>query len=785
MINPNLETYINQNKRVARRITRLLSTAFFLSGSAALIYQVVWQRLLTVYYGVGPISFTLVVTLFMLGLGLGSLFGAYLSEKVERKLQAFFILESGIGIFGIISPAFLDFLGRNTAGSPYGLSFLYMIVFLAIPTFLMGCTLPLLVKIFSGMINDFLQSVSFLYFINTIGAACGSLAGSYLIISFFGLDIAVQVAAVLNLVVIILIFISTRYTNWKMLPFLPMACPEQAISRGAEMKMGMLATCVGITGFLAIGYEIIWFRVIGILLKDSPYAFSSVLSVYLTGIGLGSLVMNRYIKHRSSTDIKKLFFTIQFLVGVTVFVIFVGYFYLTKYSFLSILTTSSFSIDRHPLLQSLFDISSSKAFLGAAYQMLDVFFWPFVFVLIPTMLMGASFPVVSMLAFSATGQEGKAVGHVYFYTILGNALGGIVTGFVLLPWVGTEITLVLFISVGFCFVLPTHTTGRTYRHGLKRNGILFALVVANFLLFPGKTELYTLMHSVNTGGFDRYIEEGVDGVVATFQKDQRILNFINGLSHGSRPNLRYTYETIETIAHAESLEKVLVIGYGTGTIVETFLKRHEVQELVIVELNRTLIANLRKMSFFREQLSDPRIRLVLDDGRRYLLRSPERFDVITIDALRTRSAYSNNLYSADFFQIVRDRLSTGGVFLTWRDEHKVVPRTLASVFEYIEMFKDFSISSNHPTRVNQARRNELMETLSETDLNRLPDYRKHSGDRTHIIEMTRGYPINRDWKPWTEYYIGLETYQALKVFQRKAQSENRPVMSGAMIPLNG
>ena len=179
-------------------VERLVSVIFFFSGLSALVYQVVWQRLLTVHYGVGPISIALVVTVYMVGLGLGALFGGYLSERLSRRMLVYCFIEFGIGLFGVVSPDFLGFLGSHTAGNSYALSFVYIFSFLSIPTFLMGMTLPLLTKIFNNIIDDFLGTISFLYFINTIGAAVGAIIASYVIISFFGLLNAVYFAAAIN-----------------------------------------------------------------------------------------------------------------------------------------------------------------------------------------------------------------------------------------------------------------------------------------------------------------------------------------------------------------------------------------------------------------------------------------------------------------------------------------------------------------------------------------------------------------------------------------------------------
>ena len=192
----------------------------------------------------------------------------------------YFLVEFAIGGFGLISLSFLASLGRASAGQSYLVSSLFMFVFLCFPTFLMGATLPILIKIYNRLVKDFLRSVSFLYFINTLGAALGALIAAYVIISFFGLSAAVYSAAAINFILAGLIFFAGRSRPVKVEEALP-----ELPARVEDVILGRLAyPLVFITGFLAIGYEIIWYRLVGVLVKASPYAFATVLSIYLAGI---------------------------------------------------------------------------------------------------------------------------------------------------------------------------------------------------------------------------------------------------------------------------------------------------------------------------------------------------------------------------------------------------------------------------------------------------------------------------------------------------------------------
>jgi predicted membrane-bound spermidine synthase len=236
----------------------VLGFVFFFSGLASLIFQVAWERLLTTYYGVGPIAVTLIVSVYMLGLGLGSLLSGYLADATHRTVALYLAVEPSLGAFGLISLPYMDLLGRYTAGSGYWVSSLCIFGFLCIPTVAMGMTLPLIVKIFNQSARDFLDTVAYLYFINTLGAAVGALVASYVLISFFGLDWAIYVAAGIDFLLAAIIFAWSRRAPVVQLATVEAPSGSEPLAGGLKRKAYVL---VLITGFQAIGYEIRWSKV--------------------------------------------------------------------------------------------------------------------------------------------------------------------------------------------------------------------------------------------------------------------------------------------------------------------------------------------------------------------------------------------------------------------------------------------------------------------------------------------------------------------------------------------
>lgn len=752
------------------RAIRILRLVFFFSGFASLMYQVAWQRVLSTYYGVGSVATTIVVSVFLLGLGLGSLLGGRLAEHVIGRVRAYVLVEAALGVFGLLSLPLLELIGRHTAGGSYVVSLASTALFLGLPTLLMGATLPLLAKIFSQLTRDFLGSVGALYYVNTLGAGAGSLAASYGVISFLGLDWAVWLAAATNLVLAGAIWHAGQF-----------ATPARAAGSGApagreapaqnssDGALGRLALpIVFLTGFLAIGYEIAWFRLTGVLLKSSPYSFSTVLAVYLLGVALGSRAVERRASRLRRADLVSLFFLLQVLIGAYVLASTTGYSLLTEHTPLGSLARFSFGNTLHPDFVAASG-GSVAALAQSLWRWIDVLAWPLAFLFVPTFLMGACFPLASSLALADRTQEGRTVGSVYATTIAGNVVGGAATGFLLLPWIGTGDTLLAFALVQLLMLagvrrVASRPLGRPARAGAF--GVMLALALT---FFPRGDRLYRTIHAPADADFDVRVDEGVDTTVVSIGAGPFLRLFMGGLEHGGRPGPMFAFEALVTASAVERARDVLVVGFGTGAITEALLAQNEVQRLVLVELSETLLRHLEDVPDLLPVFSDPRLERILDDGRRYLYRSDERFDLVLTDPLRTTTAYSNNLYSREYLETIAAHLTERGVVMVWTDELHVVPRTVATVFEHVLLFRfqggesGFCLASNAPFDVDEERLARLLAALPsplrEWTSRFAANAIEASEDRSAILARTAGWPINRDLRPCSEYYLGLSMHR--------------------------
>ena len=747
---------------------KLLNLIFFFSGFASLIYQVVWQRLLTLYFGLGAVSTALIVSVYMLGLGIGALVGGIVSEKIKDRFTLYFWIEGGISIFGIASIPLLKMIGDHTAGCNYFFTFVAIFLFLCIPTFLMGITLPLLTKIYNRYFENFFETVSLLYFINTLGAAVGCIFASYILISFWGLDSAIYFAATVNFLLAILIYVTKTFP-----PPIPLSTNAETPALAPFNSSGQwVLSLVFITGFLAIGYEIIWIRLNCVLIKDSPYAFSTILFVYLLGSALGSLAANRHIKRFPMTNVQNSFFLMQFFIAASVLITTLGFYALAKYTPFGLLVEVSFINDLHPLpfvpVSTTPHVSKMFNFFSSLFVMTDIVFWPLIFILLPTFFMGASFPFIARIALIERHREAKTVGTVYFFNVIGNMLGGLATGFILLPWLGTERTLLFFTAVGASFGFLIKAPGNKHSSPLLTVSSLGMLLIA-LMLFPiAKGSLYELMHSFpDKEKFTIYFEEGLEGISLIGVHGEFITNYINGVSHGGRPGYHFYHKTIEALSYTPHPRQVLIIGVGTGSVLEMAENSMDVEKLTLVEIHSPLIKNLKKIPELNRILANPKVELIIDDGRRFLLSTTQKFDLILMTPARSTSAYTNNLSSFEFFNLVKQHLTPDGVLMTWTDQIKVIPKTLVSVFEYVRVYLSFCLASNEPLVRNNERWVQLYQTLSEFQRQRvLACYQSRAiyssgmylGDQISLAEPMKTRSINYDLKPICEYYLNLNRW---------------------------
>jgi spermidine synthase len=730
----------------ADRIWRsILFVLFFLSGAAALIYQTAWHRLLGLFAGADTIAAALVVGAFLLGLGIGSLAAGLLADRLSRRasLVAFALCEVGIAVFAVASPwLYYDVIYREFLPLASSRAVIFGVVFAGLlwPTFLMGCSLPFLSKAVVNQIAGSAKLIGWLYGLNTLGAGIGAFVGGWYLIGTFGFDKAIYVGAALNLVVAIGGLLLARGADLTAEAARPKPAGIRAAGDGIVWRWSLL---VFISGFLIVALQIVWFRLIGVLLQSNGYSFSLVLAVFLLGDAAGLLVGARVIDRIA--DPRRFFFLMQ---GVATTLALCG----TWFVYLAIgagVLPSDF-VDRDVMSAGELNVPLIVLLLA-------------VVVLPASFIMGFSFPVVQKAVQRDIDRLGSRVGLVQLANIVGNSMGSLVAGLLLLDLVGTAGTLKLLMAIGLAFAVLQLFGARSTRWAY----LPAALLTAGLVLFPGEESFWRRLHGLTVE--NAIVAEDKTGLSLLKLDDAHNGKlYIQGHSQSRLP-----FDTVHTFLGAigplvhEAPRRVLVIGSGTGgTPYAAGL--HPATELVrVIEIVAPVIATLRdyvgqggKLGV-ESLLTNPKFDVVVADGRHSLALDPMRYDVIEADAILPKTALSGLLNSQEFFQQVRSKLAPGGLYVQWAPTERSI-KTFRSVFPYVTMVHPALIGSDRPIPYA---RDKILQLLARPEIDlHLAGARIDRGDLRKWFEEKKIEPLNEgkivpvvepntDFFPRDEYYL--------------------------------
>ena len=754
---------MNKNRQL---ILYLFASLFLISGAAGLIYEIVWERLLELYFGVTMISVTLIVSAYMAGLGVGSLIGGRVARNLKNTLFLYGLLEIGIALFGLGSPNIIVWIGKATAGAHYVFVFLISFAILLIPTTLMGMTLPLLTQSFVDRVEISGQIIGLLYGINTLGAALGAVLAGYVLIGFYGFDGAVYVAVLLNTLVGLFAFILSR---WQFALAVQPEAEQRRTTGNTAWGYRTILLASFLVGFIGLGFEMLWIRILLIVNKNTAYAFPSILFVFLLGLALGGYFWGR--KADTSSNLVALFCRIQLsgaAVAAFTFLVF-GLSFQNHPPWIE-----SFLETQKPLLPLL---EESKQFFFSKRRLLanlwDYFLPILILVLPASLILGGGLPVLDRLSINNPLLSGRRVGDIHLANIVGSVAGSLAISFVLLPTIGSEWTMRLLILSTFFF--PVFYFLGTFRESSisKRDvSLIFIGVIAlvGVFLLPSRGEFYDRLYLYGTGQEAVTSESGDSVLALTYDPDSNRQSgwfWIGGEINSLFPAQGIYEDKALLCAGASRPKRILVIGFGGG-FSTLFLKSiPDVKEIVVVELLGDiapfLIQNMNSVPLI---LSDPRIKYLVDDGRRYLNAFPdERFDLISIDPLRVHTAGHNNLYSEEALEIYRDHLMPNGVLCAWMDEFHVIPHTVARVFPYVDQYRhSLLVASSQPifyyTEYMQrlaasyaALTDELYGSTRTINLDPLTGFQFFQRDQSQILDDEKDKPVLRDMTPWLEYYF--------------------------------
>ncbi|TAK08492.1 hypothetical protein EPO44_02570, partial [bacterium] len=556
-----------------RLILATLFICFFLSGAAALLYEVVWMRMLIQTFGSSAYAVATVLAAFMAGLALGSYVFGRLANGAKNLLRLYGILELGVGIYGLLVP----FLFKTTRGiyiplfwlydsSPVIFNFLLFLlsfVLLVFPTFLMGATLPVLSRFLVRSVSQIGQRVGDLYATNTLGAVLGCSLTGYYLIPTLGMSRTVYLAAMMNLVIALIIFladgIAEKETGGAVVPMVPEQ--ERAAGQSRSRLESLLLLSIALSGAAAMIYENAWTHALTLVIGGSIYSFTTMLLTFLTGLALGAYLYVRLFGKRQVQI--TLFGLVELGVGIA-----------------ALATIPLF--EKLPLLFLRFHegFGDSFAFFLAIQVLLSS-----AVMFLPTLLLGMTFPLVVCLFTQSLYRVGSSVGTTYACNTVGAILGAFVGGFILLPLVGIQNSIIigalLNLFVGWLLLIADSQSGRSYR--LMTGGAVATALALLALRLPfwdrsiltsGVTIYASSFQTLPTDSLrleemrkDKilYYREGLTATISVHQprKDYLYLK-TNGKIDGSHGDAFTMLMTgyLPMLLHPQA-EQVAVIGLGT------------------------------------------------------------------------------------------------------------------------------------------------------------------------------------------------------------------------------
>lgn len=653
-----------------RRSATAVYLMFVLSGVAGLIFQVLWARRLALVFGNTLESVTTTVCAFLLGLALGAwLAGRWLVGR-PNGLRVFACLEIGVAVSGLavtyaipwVTPV-AQMLARSSGGEEAGLSLarlLLVMALLLVPCIAMGGTLPVLTQ---GLIargnGGFSGVLASLYAANTLGAALGALATSFLLIPWLGVLATAAVAAGLDALVA-LAALGLAGSE-------PGESPARAAVGPPRARWEAWLALVG-SGFCGLALEIAWTRLLVFFNGSDVYAFSTVLATYLLGLVLGSSLLGR---GRSLRRARLLLPCLFLFLGAAAF----SAFWMLPW------------------------ISALHGDLLGQISMPWVRLCISALLILPgTVVLGALFPLSSQLIDSSRGgNHGTSVGEAYLWNTVGSVSGCLLAGFVLLPRLGLQGTFaavaVTAVGVGLLLAL---TAPRPM--ALRVAGGVVGLFLAGAILStPSDALRRNFYEPRGTVLFQGEDQHGAVALLREFEAYRGVdsVNLIvDGftMAGGSLHARRYTTMLAQVpIQMHPDPKRVLVVCLGLGNTLRAAVASDRTARVDCVELSRKVLEAVRFIPDLGPTLSSPKLTMHVNDGRNFLLTTENRYDVITAEPPPPTHAGIVNLYSKEYYELCRSRLKPGGLVAHW------LPVNQMSVFDAKTIIRAFLEVFPHAT----------------------------------------------------------------------------------------
>jgi len=688
-----------------------VTAIFFASGAASLTLQVIWFKQLQFVLGSTTLSVSVTIASFFFGLSIGSALGGRVADAVARPLKAYGFLELTLAFVSFAVTAFLSHWSTwvgwlspmLSLDSPVRLPLMVILSFatLALPTILMGATLPCLVRVVARSRTELAHRIGLLYGFNTLGAAFGTLSVGFVLIGWLGVTQSSLVASVVYSCVGGFGLLAARREQ----P-LPVAERKQEDRRGDGAKGTLLIWLFAGSGFVSIAYEVVWFRFLTNISTSSVYAFSGMLGTYLIGLVIGALICARFLAAHKDR-LLRYFAVTQFGIAVAATLT------------LAILgKAGTIRLALQPLVSALVP-AHAQMLLGD-----DVAFFVtcFVALLLPTTLIGISFPLASELTAVRMSALGRRIGTLYALNTIGGVLGSLTAGFVLIPYLGSQWALAVLISINMLLFAAIAASQPGPPTSLWRPGaIALTVVVVSFALFGPHYLERQLTAFLGAKVLDlRESKEATYTVLeyddAAAGKFQQLLvnskSYANNRPEGRRYMAAMAHYPL--LLHTGPSESAAVICIGTGTTVGAVTTHDELRSIYAIDLAPAVFDFARYFVPINKRFyANPKVHEIVADGRNYLLGTTNSFDVITMEPPPPTDAGIVNLYTEEFYALAKRRMRPGAVLAQWVPLDigrgvlpKMILKAMMAQFKHVSLWlpdrmEGVAIASDEPLRIDR------------------------------------------------------------------------------------
>ncbi|HYN05420.1 MAG TPA: fused MFS/spermidine synthase [Vicinamibacteria bacterium] len=680
-----------------------LGALFFISGALGLLYEIVWFRRLHLALGVSLFAVGAVVSAYMLGLAVGSRWAARSAWLRRAPLTAYAGLELGIALYALAFPVLIGALEalypalfRLLEGHPLGLSlarFALAFLLLLPPTFLMGASLPAMAEAVVAPPGQLARRVAWLYALNTVGGVVGTLAAGFFLIEHLGITRSLFVGAAGSALVALAAFALARHPAHRQRPQGPvegLVIPRSIVSP-ARGDMRLATSAAFVAGAVSLASEIVWTRALVFYVHNSTYAFSAIVAVYLLGIAAGALVAARLARTRTSA-----LRSLAMALGAS-----------------SVALLGAIAVYRHlPELAALLASGPppAPATPGASLPAaMSVWSWGRALALIfgqvaavlflPALLLGAVFPLTLELA-PAGDRPARLVGRLYAVNAVGCVAGAVLGTFALVALLGTRGALLLLAWLPVPIAL--WALRDAIPSGKARTAIagLFVTAVAGGSLWAAPRGFYQDLFEKRFGRV-LWFAEGVTETVAVCEhKDaSRWIQFSDGRGASGTWSFQggWLYAHLPLLLHPRP-RSAAVICFGTGNTLGA-ASVHPLEALDGIELSAEVVKAAPLFAATNHDVATSgRARIVIEDGRSYMLATDRRYDVVTEEPPLVHTAGVVNLYSRDFYELVSRRLTDDGIMAVWLATWELeTPEMRMLVRAFVDAFPHASLwDCTHP-----------------------------------------------------------------------------------------